>query len=500
MRYPMALGAAIACALGQTAWADARFDGEYLRIDQVATLNSGHFNDVVLRWDRDRFRFEQGDFSAGATDIGAAPGASFALTNGTLILPEVVVELGGTTHEVAANLKLQADGGFGIDYLATPSASAETLAQRLDSAAVQSDLEDLRQAFNVVGLSAAVVTPGEVVWSQGFGSADLARNIPMTANTPMRIGSVSKAVLGVALAKGFAEGGIAPQTTINSVLPYAVTNPNAPATEITLRHLIDHSSGLSDGLIYECSYTLVDEPQTPFYEATGQIPAGTCRHPFSADTSLFLEQFTATGVSGYPAAANFNRFAPGEGSEYSNVGAALAAEVFALSQGQAINDIMRERLFDPLGMVNTGYAATDFSRFEQASQHYWTPGGQAEALPAYTYPTFADGGLRSSAYDLARLLAALAGGGELQGTRILTEPGVAMLFGDAEAPIYWQADGDFILMSGGDPGVATFVVLHRERGIGVVVLINTVDAEGEQDALVAVVNYLLGIALEDGGQ
>jgi len=114
--------------------------------------------------------------------------------------------------------------------------------------------------------------------------------------------------------------------------------------------------------------------------------------------------------------------------------------------------------------------------------------GKYQPYPFYGYPTWPDGGLRSSVADLARFLAAVMNGGELDGVRILNKSTVNEMLrsqipanrlppGQSGQGIFWaivpiDKYGDFIGHTGGDPGVNTFLFFQPATGIGVLGLIN----------------------------
>ena len=96
----------------------------------------------------------------------------------------------------------------------------------------------------VPGASVSIVANGEVVWSQGYGLANVEKELPVTADTPFMIASISKAVAGAALMKAVEEGQFDLDDDINTLLPFAVDNPQIEGEVITLRHLATHTSGL----------------------------------------------------------------------------------------------------------------------------------------------------------------------------------------------------------------------------------------------------------------
>lgn len=149
---------------------------------------------------------------------------------------------------LAASLLLvgcgRSDSASRLDSPATASTSpvsSETLAQ------FEAKLESLREVLKIPGISAAVVRDGELVWSKGFGFADLENGVEATANTPYGLASVTKPFAAFLLMKLVEDGRL---------------DLDAPASEfgidlgneaITVRHLFSHTSEGIPGSRYQYS-------------------------------------------------------------------------------------------------------------------------------------------------------------------------------------------------------------------------------------------------------
>jgi CubicO group peptidase (beta-lactamase class C family) len=139
-------------------------------------------------------------------------------------------------------------------------------------------------------------------------------------------------------------------------------------------------------------------------------------------------------------------------------------------------------------MKNTGWRLSDFATTENIAVPYAFENGKYKPYPFYGYPTWPDGGLRSSVADLARLLAAVMNGGELDGVRILNKSAVDEMLrsqipanqlptGQSGQGIFWaivpvEKYGEFIGHTGGDPGVNTFMFFQPATNVGIIGLIN----------------------------
>ena len=100
--------------------------------------------------------------------------------------------------------------------------------------------------FKLVGLSCALVKGDSLVFSKGYGKANLQANIPATDNSVFLIASISKTITAVAMMKLVQQGLIDLDADINIYLPFAVKNPHFPSRKITCRQLLSHTSSIVD--------------------------------------------------------------------------------------------------------------------------------------------------------------------------------------------------------------------------------------------------------------
>ncbi|MCP4360945.1 MAG: beta-lactamase family protein [Chloroflexi bacterium] len=95
---------------------------------------------------------------------------------------------------------------------------------------------------NIPGMAVAIVAQGEVVWSEGYGFANIQTQQPVTPDTPFLIASVSKLFTGVGVMKAWEQGHLSLDANINDYLSFPVDN----------LHLNDHSPRCP-ALINECA-------------------------------------------------------------------------------------------------------------------------------------------------------------------------------------------------------------------------------------------------------
>jgi CubicO group peptidase (beta-lactamase class C family) len=171
---------------------------------------------------------------------------------------------------------------------------------------------------NLPGMAVLVARDGALLYQGGFGWADLETKTPVTPDTCFRIGSISKQFTAAAILRLADEGKLALDDPLEKFFPGF---PNGPS--ITLRHLLNHTSGLH-------SYT--DKPEF----------LGRVTQPIAA-TEL------VAWIKSDPA-----DFPPGTGFHYNNSGYFLLAQIVAQVSSKPFAQYLQQEFFGPLGMQNTG--------------------------------------------------------------------------------------------------------------------------------------------------
>jgi CubicO group peptidase (beta-lactamase class C family) len=350
--------------------------------------------------------------------------------------------------------------------LGVTSVSAQTASDAVDVA-----LSRVAATATFPGFCSAVVDRDSTRFLRAHGYADLVGQRPYTATTVQPVGSISKTLIGIVLAKTSEEGTVQLDAPVNALLPFAVRSPSHPDATITLRQLATHTSGITDR---EATYR------------KAYVSAG------SADTSLaaFLTSYFTTSGALYHA-QNFSTHAPGTAYLYSNVGAALAAYALEAKTGVAYAELVQRAIFTPLAMRDSRFR-TDVRQPNDAVLY----DAQRQPVAPYTLVTYPDGGLRTSCADLARLLTGvLAAEGGKPGS-VMSKASVQQMltpqFSAASMPrdldpkepnqgLFWQfRRSGGIGHSGGDPGVTGFVLLDSKAGTGRLFMTNVDFGEGKE--------------------
>jgi serine beta-lactamase-like protein LACTB len=319
---------------------------------------------------------------------------------------------------------------------------------------------------SVPGISVAVVQDGALVWSQGFGMADLENFVPATSSTLFRLGSISKPITATALLQLSERGKLDLDVEVQKYCP-AFPKKEWP---ITTRELLGHLGGIRH--------------YNP--DGKGDIPEDSAKHFLSMEESLQV-------FAGDPLVAR-----PGTKFHYSTYGYTVLGCVLEGAASEKYVDYVKENVFEPAGMGET-QADNFFTIVPHRSRWYHKDKSgvvqNAGVLDSsYKIP---GGGLISSADDMARFEIAVMANKLLKpATREQmwtpqkaadgSENGYALGWGNAKKFGLW-----LVSHSGGQQGTSTSIILVPERSAGIVVLANMDDVDAT-----ALSTEILKIALD----
>jgi CubicO group peptidase (beta-lactamase class C family) len=339
-------------------------------------------------------------------------------------------------------------------------------------------------AQHIPGLAVAVIRSGTLHWAQGFGWADVERQTPMTPDTLMNIGSLSKTFVTTAVMQCVDRGECALTDDINAYLNFSIRNPGHSNTAITLLQLLTHHSSIADGSSYGHAYACGDS-LIPLQE-------------------WIVGYFKPGGLYNNPD-ENFHAWAPGEQYSYNNVAFGLLAYLVERISGQSFAAYCQKHIFGPLGMLNSSWFVADIDKSQHAIPYAYVadgrihspswggidlgllsgeqpPDGFEGSYPdcIYDHPNFGDGFLRTSISQLVNYQLAMLHDGEWNGGRILASSSIRQMLAerDGEHGITWHRrtlpDGPQVWgHGGGDPGISTAFDFDSDSGDGVIIFANT---------------------------
>jgi CubicO group peptidase (beta-lactamase class C family) len=325
-------------------------------------------------------------------------------------------------------------------------ASPETVgmsSERLDR--MDNMFQEAVAASKIPGAVALVARNGKIVYWKAFGMADNGSGRKMKKDDIFRIASQTKAVTATAVMILWEEGKFRLDDPISKYIP-EFKNPQVLKTfnpadsgyttmpaegEITIRQLLDHTSGLGYGLISD------DERIRKIYQKAGIVDAFCSEDVTIGDNVKKLAKLPLL-------------FNPGERFNYCE-GLDVLGYLIEIESGMPLDVFLRTRLFEPLGMNDTWFYLPD----EKASRLVTVQkpdNGKWVRYPVTFYDPeypvkgakkfFPGGaGLSSTAKDYATFLQMYLNGGELNGKRILSRTTIQAMMGNQNNSI-WGADVD----------------------------------------------------------
>jgi CubicO group peptidase (beta-lactamase class C family) len=317
-------------------------------------------------------------------------------------------------------------------------------------AAARAVVQEIMQAQGVPGASVAVEIGGEIVWSQGFGWADIENGVPVTTLTKFRVGSVSKtfAASGLGLLMEWGE--------IDIDLPVQTYVPDFPEKRwpVTTRQLGGHTAGVR----HYRGQEMLSSRRYPTVDSGLEI--------FADDTLLFE---------------------PGTDYSYSTYGWNLLSAAMEGASGRDFVEFMRNEVFEPLGLRHTVADHTDSIIAHRVGFYEHGEGGALVNAP-YVDSSYkwAGGGYLSTPEDLVRFGRAHMAPGFLT-RETLSALQTSQVLRNGEETNYglgWrtgrQDDGDITLgHSGGSVGGTTLLILIPEHDMVVAGVVNISGAAGQ---------------------
>lgn len=261
---------------------------------------------------------------------------------------------------------------------------------------VNAFLVERMRANQAPGLSYALVHGDEVVASGAWGTDGFGR--PMTPRTPVGFGSVAKPVTATAVLRLVdADGGVGAVGLDDPVidhLPWFRLADQNQAERITVRHLLEQTSGIS-------------------------ARDGFARSDLDDNAPNAIRRWVADLADVTPTAA------PGERHQYSPANATILAAMIEEVTGLSFSDYLRREVFAPLDMADGVADARDAERMPPGHEFYF--GTVRTADRTFDTSGLAYGYLAGSVTDLAHLAIPLLNDGRYGDTRFLTENTVANL-------------------------------------------------------------------------
>src|ERR1041384_2689393 len=236
-----------------------------------------------------------------------------------------------------------------------------------DHAAKIQEVLALAHKYRQFNGSALVAEKGKVIYKGGFGLANMEWNIPNTPDTKFRLGSITKQFTATLTMQLVEQGKIKLDAKISDYLP---DYRKDIGQKVTIHQLLTHTSGIP-------SYT----SQPGFFQ-------NVSRNPYKVDE--FVKKYASGDL----------QFEPGSKYSYNNSGYFLLGAIIERVTGKAYEQVLKENIFDPIGMKNTGYDHHDTIITKRATGYSKTPDGYTNAAYLDMSIPYAAGSMYSTVEDL----------------------------------------------------------------------------------------------------
>ncbi|MEH0156752.1 serine hydrolase domain-containing protein [Limibacter armeniacum] len=375
------------------------------------------------------------------------------------------------------------------------SPQQQTMGESVKEETLEETLNGLQKQYDILGMSALAIKDGKEVFSYYNGMADVERQQPVTAKTKYRVASISKYVVTTGLMKLYEEGKFDLDTDVSKYLGFELRNPKHPAEVITIKHILTHSSGLSDSDAY------FDFLMDTYKERNPSIE----------------EVFKKEGK--YYSDSTWSDNKPGVHFEYSNLGFGVIGNLIEKLSGERFDIYLRDHILRPLE-ISGSFNVNDLPDINELSVLYrredldpkkkWEPQtdnhkgekpNAREDLKDYKagwngVAFGPQGSFRASAEELSKIMQLHMNKGTYKGKEILKPETVELM-----NSIHFKTDGDKVFEmvglcahiedellpdyrlfghTGDAYGLHSLMFFNKEHNFGIVYIVNSsLVAEGK---------------------
>ncbi len=272
-----------------------------------------------------------------------------------------------STHSIPLRLRpyvltlLLAAIAFGFQVRVLAQKPAQTKAARIDAVMTTAN------KYRLFNGSVLVAENGKIIYKKGFGLANMEWNIPNAPDTRFRLGSITKQFTATLVMQLVEQGKIKLDAKITDYLP---DYRKDVGERVTIHNLLTHTSGI------------------PNYTALPGFFTDVSRNPYTV--ADFVKKY----------ASNDLEFEPGSKFSYSNSGYFVLGAIIEKVTGQPYERVLKERIFDPIGMTSTGYDHYATVLEKRAAGYQKTPEGYVNAAYLDMSLPYAAGSLYSTVDDL----------------------------------------------------------------------------------------------------
>lgn len=331
----------------------------------------------------------------------------------------------------------------------------------------------IQETYDIPGLVIGVIKNDEVFYANTLGVQGLDTDQRLTEKSLFHMASVSKPVVATAIMLLVDAGKLNLEDKLVDCLPYFEMKGNA-YKRITLKHILNHTSGIPDVEDYEWDNPQLDE----------------------AAAERYVRSFKEVKLD----------FKPGKGFNYSNAAFDILADVIAKASGMSFEAYVKANIFEPAGMKNTTFLKSEVPESIATGPHSLGKDLLMERLEVYPYNRIhaPSSTMHSNLEDMLRWAIVNLNQGEIEGQSVYTKSSYRQLTTptrvvneDLKICLSWfvrEVEGEKIYYhTGGDEGYATFFGFFPEQKASVILMANNDLFQSSSTALYLVKTLLFGL-------
>jgi CubicO group peptidase (beta-lactamase class C family) len=315
-------------------------------------------------------------------------------------------------------------------------------------------IEERMKHYGIPGMSFAIIKDNKIVCVKSYGIMDKNSKEPVTAQTLFQCASISKPVSAYAALKMVEQGKFDLDKNVNDYLKSwkLPDNEFTKNKKVTLQGILSHTAGLTvHGFL---GYAPGDTVPTLLQVLDGELPANSA--PIRVDKE------------------------PGGAMRYSGGGFCVLQQMMMDVEGKPFPQIMHDLILQPLQMTNSTYdQPLSDAQLKKAATGY-LPDGSMVVGKRHIYPEIAPAGLWTTAEDLAKFAINVQQAYKGENNNVLSQSMAKKMltpvfkdFMGLGIMLMSQKDNVYFLHGGWNEGFSSQFIAHKEKGYGVVVLINS---------------------------
>lgn len=258
------------------------------------------------------------------------------------------------------------------------------------NADVDTKIYEFMADFKVPGVSISIMRGSDIVYSRGYGFADVSKEVPTTADHLFRMASISKQFCTLCIMDLYEKGKLSLDDKVfgdKGILAGLFTNITTYHEGITVRHLLSHSSGICAGL------------DDPAFTSSYRYFGGSSSNPVPTDT-LIQRTINARQYA-------YSTYTPGARYNYSNVGFCILHRIVEVVSGKDYESYLKEDVLKRMGITDTHIGGYENERRSNECVFYSQDGTNGYANPLRNLAGAA--GIITSTNQMMKILAQIDG-------------------------------------------------------------------------------------------